>query len=160
MTEVKGDKIILAIPPYHLTKILQGTDVKDAFGDINQLKDWEKKTRYISYIPIVFHWNKEIKLEKIWGFPRSEWGIAFVVLTDYMSLVEADSKTVISVVITINEISSVIGKTPNQCNKKELINETLRQLKETFPNLPIPSHSLLEQTLIIIKSGYQMIMDL
>jgi hypothetical protein len=140
-----GRNIILAVPPYSLVNILKNSSIKNAFGDFNQLQVWEQKVRYLDYIPIVFHWNKKLNLEQIWGFPNSDWGIAFIVLSDYMTFIDKDSKTVISTTITIHNPSSKTGKKPNQCSKQELIDETLRQLKISYPNLPTPTHALVEQ---------------
>ena len=50
------------------------------------------------------------------------------------------SKLVISTCVTKpDSVSSFINKTANQCNEKELKEEMFRQLKISFPNLPIPS---------------------
>jgi hypothetical protein len=142
---VRGSNIILAVPPYSLVNILKNSSIKNAFGNFNKLQLWEKKVRYIYYIPVVFHWNKKLNLEQIWGFPSSDWGIAFVVLSDYMTFTNEDSKTVISTTITIHNQSSITGKKPNECSKKELVDETLRQLKISYPNIPNPTHALVEQ---------------
>ena len=76
-----------------------------------------------------------------------------------MCFTKKESVTVISVIITIHNKSCAIDKTPNECNKKELINETFRQLKETFPNLPHPTYALVEQN-TYLNGKNQMIMDL
>ena len=84
-------------------------------------------------------------MPKIYGFPKTSWGIAYIVLSDYMSFNEASSKTVISAAITITDKrSNTINKTANQCiDTNEIINETFNQLKSSFPNLPLPTASLL-----------------
>ena len=63
----------------------------------------------------------------------------------YMQFDHRDSKTVISTTITKHNLSSYLKKKPDQCSKQELINETLRQLKAVFPNLPKPTNGLVEQ---------------
>lgn len=95
---------------------------------------------YRIYIPITFHWNTKLNLKKIYGFPRSEWGIAFVVLTDYMVLQEQDSKTVISTAITITNSPNIYGKTANQSSKQELIQHVFDILKSVYTNLPKPTY--------------------
>lgn len=132
-SEIKGDKIILAVPPRELYRLLpQEIPI-----------DWVKKCTYDEYIPITYHWNRKIKLPKVWGFPKSDWGVIYIVLTDYMKFNEPDSVTVISTCISMTDkVSSYTGKTANQTiNKDELKKEVLRQIFEK--TVPKPTHSLL-----------------
>ncbi len=146
MYDVSAKRYILAIAPKQLVDVLGNSsiDVRNIFIPFDSLKKWEKETEYLTYIPITFHWNTKLKLKKIWGFPSTEWGIASIILSEYMKFDNPLSQTVISVCITIpNAYSSYIKKTPNQCNQNELIDEVFRQLKELFPNLSMPTVSLL-----------------
>jgi hypothetical protein len=142
------DKLILATPPLNIVELLENSQnnlIKNSFGDFDKLKSWAYNTAYIDYISITFHWNKKLDLPKVYGFPKTSWGIAYIVLSDYMSFNETASKTVISAAITITDkLSNTINKTANQCDdKNEIISETFNQLKESFPNLPLPTISLL-----------------
>lgn len=142
---IEGNKIILAIPPYPLHNLLKdsGEKVYNSFVPQFFLNIIERNS-YNNYLPIMFHWNKKIDLNKIWGFPASEWGIAFIVLTDYMNFEDSRSQTVISTCVTFSDRKSSFNKkTAHQCNKQELINEVFRQLKISYPDLPKPTHSIL-----------------
>lgn len=153
--QISGDKFIIATPPSNLVELLYNsdTDVHDAFGDFDELLTWSKNTRYIEYISATFHWDTILNLEKLWGFPKTEWGIAFVVLTDYMKFQEPCSKTVISLAITIDDtVSHRINKTPNQCNESELLEEMLAQLRISFPNIPDPTFSLMSPGMYFDKN--------
>ena len=147
--EIYGKNFVLAMPPESFIKILGNSDdlIKNSFMNFEKLDKFSQATEYNEYICITFHWYEKIILPKIYGFPRSEWGIAFIVLSDYMDLSADKSKTLISCAITIpNSVSSRINKTANEINysnKDELINETLLQLKEAFPQLPNPDKSIL-----------------
>jgi hypothetical protein len=147
--EISGNKIIFAIPPYNISQFLSASknkNIKDAFGNLNKFIDWSEKTNYIKYIPITFHFDKDIKLGKIWGFPSTSWGVGFVVMSDYMDFANPKSKVVISALITKNAKSDYTNKTPNEThNQKELIDEVFRQLKISFPDLPYPTYSILSQ---------------
>lgn len=143
--ELKAKNYILAIPPHPLIQFLEKSNIKNAYGNFETLKQWAHNVRYLNYITVSFHWNKQIKLPKIWGFPSNEWGIVYVVLSDYMKFKHKDSKIVMTVSITKHTKSSYINKTPHQCNEKELKNEILRQLKDSFPNLQKPTHAILNQ---------------
>jgi len=140
---------ILTIPPKPLIKLLNNSlRAKDAFGNIESLNKWSLSNSYFDYIPITIHFKEKIKLPKIHGFPKSEWGIAFVVLSNYMKFNDKQeqgySSTVISTCITFTDRkSSVIGKTANECEMDEIYNEVYRQLKLSFKNLPLPYRMIL-----------------
>jgi hypothetical protein len=149
--QILGKTVILAIPPINMVNILENSEgpIKNAFGDLNTLKQWAIKTRYIEYLSMTFHWDTILNLDKVYGFPKTEWGVAFIVLTDYMQFEETVSKTVISLAVTITDKkSSRINKTPNECSKDELIQEVFYQLTLAFPNLLQPTLSLLSPGVI------------
>jgi len=146
---VQGKKYILAIPPEPLTQLLlnSGTS-KFAYGNIDFLKRWTKYNSYFQYIPITLHWKTKIDLPKIWGFPASDWGLAFIVLSNYMKFnrdVElSNSNTVISTAITFTDRKSTItNKTANESDMNEIKQEVLRQLRISYPDLPNPDFMLL-----------------
>lgn len=143
---ISGEQFVLAIPPENLVDLLYKSDVviSNSFGDFDKLSKWNDATEYIEYISCTFHWDIQLNLEKVWGFPRTEWGVAFIVLTDYMTFTENTSRTVISTAITItNTKSTRIGKTPDECKEIELLDEIFHQLKSSFPNLPKPTYTLM-----------------
>ena len=133
---IAGNNYILAMPPYNINQLITKFEsLQNAFGD--NFNSWSKITNYITYIPVVFHWNKKIKLEKIWGFPETEWGIGHIVLSDYMDFEDNRSQTVISTLISKYDLSKYLNKTPDQIEDKEvIINEVFRQLKTILINLP------------------------
>ena len=140
-------KLIMAIPPINLNTIIEksSNNIKKLFN-INFAK-YAEETEYIENISITFHWNFKLNLDKkIYGFhSNTNWGIGAIVLSDYMNFKEKNSKTVISCVITINDVKSKnINKTANECSdKKDLIDETFRQLNEIYKNLPVPTLSFI-----------------
>jgi hypothetical protein len=143
--KIKSKRFIMCIPPKPIENILSKTIFyKDSFGELTKLQNWVNNSTYMNYIPIIFHWNKEINLQKVWGFPKTEWGIAFIVLTNYMNFNDERSKLVISTCVTKTDTkSSLINKTANECNEDELKKEVFRQLKVSFPNLPEFNYSIL-----------------
>lgn len=144
--QIKTNNVIIATPPSNLIDILgnSGPQIKNAFGNYDTLQEWTIKNKYNAYISIVYHWDKELDLPKVWGFPSSEWGIAYIVLTDYMNFKNTNSKTVISAVISIFDVlSNTINKIPDECTEQELIEETFRQLKISYPNLKEPTSAIM-----------------
>ncbi len=154
--EINGKNFILAIPPEPLVKLLsQSPETINAFGSMDQLDRWSQQNQYIQDIPIIFHWDHQFKLNDIHGFPTSDWNIAFINLSDYMDFHDPRSKIVMTVCITTTDVvSKVTGKTANQSNEQELINEVFRQLREPFPNLPKPTVVLLSPTVRKIKGRW------
>lgn len=144
--KINAKNFILAVPPVNLVNILGKSKdkIRNSFGDYNYINYWSMMTNYNPYITVIFHWDKKLDLPKIWGFPLSDWGVAFIVLTDYMKFEKPFSKTVISCCITKHDVkSSFTGKTLNQTDKNGVIKEVFRELKVAFPNLPEPTKSLL-----------------
>ena len=143
---INGDKYVFAIPPKNLNEIVKKYDIKNDWGDLER---FSKETEYIDYISVTFHWSKKLELNKIYGFPKTEWGLAYIVLTDYMEFKEENSKTVISSAVTITDRKSKNNnKTANECNKEELIKEMMYQLRQSFPEIPEPSISLISPGVI------------
>jgi len=144
--KVVADKYIFAIPPKSLYELVQKYQVPHNWGN---LREYAQETAYIDYVSVTFHWNTVLDLPNTYGFPKSAWGVAFVVLSDYMKFNETNSKTVISVAATITDRRSKNNnKTADECNKGELINEIFIQLKEAYPNLPAPTVSVMSPGVI------------
>jgi hypothetical protein len=132
----QSDKVIIAAAPFELIKILEKSNnsIKNAFGKYEELKCWTESTNYNVYVQITFHWNTKLKLEKVYGFPASEWGIAHIILSDYMKFDE--SKTVMSTAVTITDKKSNFNKkTANESSKDQIINEVFRVLCLSYPNI-------------------------
>lgn len=141
-----GTKYILAIPPKPLYKLLSNSSsINNAFGEIDSLLSWSQYNSYFDYIPITCHWKNKIELKKIWGFPASDWGLAFIILSNYMEFNDPkDYKTVISTCITFTDKKSLVtNKTADESSMNEIYSEVLRQLREAFPDIPNPDRMIL-----------------
>ena len=134
-----SEKVFFCIPPKFFTKILiKNETLYNHFSKINNfdLKTWSDDNSYIDDISITFHWKDEINSERSWGFPRNDWGMAYVILSDYMKP-EEGYKTVISSCITFGEVKSkLLGKSPFELLENGevdlVINEAFRQLSEAL----------------------------
>lgn len=142
-----ANNIVLAVPPPALYQLLQSSPqpIPNAFG---LLTDWTKNSTYNVDIAATFHWDTQLDLPIVWGFPYSDWGLISIPLTQYMNMNDVRSKTVISTCITyMDQPSLFLGLTANQCTTKpQLVDEMFRQLKQTYPSLPTPSFSILSPT--------------
>lgn len=129
-------RCILAIPPYDIINLIQGTEIENLYGRIDKLKEFEKKTRYYRSITIIMHWNNKEKLDMPINFD-TEWGLYTNVVSNNTKL----NNLTMSIIITkINKRSNYINKTPDECNKEELVDEVFRQLKKIKPSLVFPDH--------------------
>jgi len=135
-------KLILAIPPYHIYKL----NVNNIFPNMGE--DTVMNTKYINYIPIVFFWKDYIDFPEKHGFPKNEWGIVFIKISNYIGT-ESGYNTILSTCITYTNVKSkFLGKTAEECNETELKQEVFRQLKETLTvNLPEYENALLHSKL-------------
>lgn len=142
---VTGKRFIIATPPKSMASIIKNTSVKDAFGNFDEFSQWVSDTDYIEYVSVAFHWDTKLNLPNIYGFPKSDWGVSSIILSDYITFTESSSKTVISTAVTIiDRKSRYSNKTANECpDKTDFIIEVFKQLKETYPLLPKPSVSLI-----------------
>lgn len=171
--KVDAKQFVLAIPPRAIINLLNHEShnqmVRDAFGDLKLMSKWEQEARYFTYIPVIFHWSQKLTLPEKWGFPESDWGLAYIVLSDYMEFDHPSSQTVISTCFSLPEgISKVTGKTAHQSNFNELKSEAWRQLKESFPSLSTPDRIIVspgvywnqdkwetrDDSFVLTKAGY------
>jgi len=145
--EIKAHQIILAVPPHAMARILKTCHekVKNSFMPYPKLEKFVQNTNYNPYISITFHWNtKHDNLQSIHGFPTGEWGVLFIVLSDYMDMTHEYSKTLISCCVSyLDRPSHHTGKTANQSTADEVIEEAFRQLKSVMPLLPKPDVALI-----------------
>ena len=153
---ISAENYMLCIPPKPLLKLLLSNNIySNSFGDIQSFTEWVYKSSYTNYIPIAFHWDKKIDLKDVWGFPKTEWGIIFIVLSNYMNFNDPRSKLVISTCVSKpDSISSYINKTANQCDEFELKKEVFRQLRISFPELLEPSYIIINPNVTKINNKW------
>ena len=140
-------RIILACPPQDVQRILTThAELGAAFGP--EFDRFQQETKYLPYISVIFHWRSVLQVPKIWGYPRTSWGVGNIVLSDYMDFNDPRSKTVISTVITMpNHASDHLQLSANDIgDKRAVMNETFRQLKQIYPDLPDPDYQFLTQS--------------
>jgi len=145
--EIYSEKFIFACPPSSLCNILINSNYPYLFGDIY---NWSELTSYNYYIPIMFHYNNIIKLPHYWGVASdTEWGIIFIIMSNYTNFNDNRSKTVISI---------VISNPPSNNDNNYLINGVYTQLKNIFNNLPYPDNAIVgkitDKSFATTKNGY------
>jgi hypothetical protein len=143
------NNIILACPPQDVQRILSAHgELGAAFGP--NFERFQEETQYLPYISVIFHWRSEITVPKIWGYPRTAWGVGNIVLSDYMDFNDPRSKTVISTVITMPDAPSdnvELKLSANEISdKRAVMKEVFRQLQQVYPDLPEPDYQFLTQS--------------
>lgn len=129
------NKLIIATNPYNIFKI-----APRIFPSITP--QYATRTRYMTYLSMTFYWSYDIKLPVIHGFSSSEWGVLFIVMSDYFENMKG-KETLVSLGISIlNNKSLVLDKTANQISDFDIIKkEVFRQFLTSFPsntNIPFP----------------------
>lgn len=145
VVEIGCRRVILAVPPHAITRILGGCHKKarDAFMPFPRLLRYAAATSYLAYVSMTFHWKEKLDLPSIHGFPVGEWGIIYIVLSDYMTNAEKNYKTLLSCCVSQTDAASTrTGKTANQSTRQETLDETLRQLRTALPQLTDPDAAL------------------
>jgi uncharacterized protein with NAD-binding domain and iron-sulfur cluster len=126
IVNLQDSNLILAMPPKYISKLIYN----------KKLIDFELENKYNTYISITFHWNNKMSLPKVWGFPKTDWGILYIVLSDYME--DLQGLTISSCIAITDKTSKRTNLTADQTyEKEELIKETFLQLKESYPCLSI-----------------------
>lgn len=116
-----GKHIVFATPTSTLGRF---------FPKFNQIdvRKYNRYSLYETYISFTLHWKDRLQLDDIWGQGIGPWNIAWIVMSDYMD--DPNTKgTLISCCISKLDTPGPNGKTANQCNVKELEEESLLQLK-------------------------------
>ena len=133
--EIIANKYVLTIPPKPFYNLISSNPkTENIFGNNKELQKWKVKNSYFDYITLTFHYKNEVTLPKLNGFPRTPWGIGFVILSNFMDFkTDEPSKTVISICISMLNVPNEEGKTVNQCSKEEIIKYVKEQLS-FFPN--------------------------
>jgi hypothetical protein len=135
-TQIYSNKFIFACPPSAICNILKKSNYPYLFGDIY---NWTTLTNYNKYISFTFHYNQNINLPRYWAgevTSKTEYGIIYIIMSDYMKFNDDRSKTVISITLS----------TPPQ-DTKNIINETYTQLKNIFNDLPYPHNIVFGKTI-------------
>jgi hypothetical protein len=135
---IEAKQVVLALPPRSMDLLLKNSMMEDDVFN-HPMTSYAEQTEYNKYIAMTFHYDTKLRLPKVHGFPGSEWGIVFIVLSDYMTFAEHQSQTVISLSITdLRTKSERLGKRADECDDDELEEALWYYLRSTFPNIPKP----------------------
>jgi hypothetical protein len=126
-------KLIFAIPPIHLVKILNNSNY-DPFGP--EFHRFAENTKYNTYLTVTLEWNITQDFYNLKNFPPSDFGIAFLPL--FTSGSSHKRTKILSAGVTILDRKNNRNKTANEYTEDEIKAEVLATLKSAMPNLPDP----------------------
>jgi hypothetical protein len=135
--------LIFAIPPIQLYKTLK--DVGLPVNMFGELDTFARVTQYGDYASATLCWKDAVDLNDVQGFPASEWGVVFVIVSNYWEQAST-YKTVISVSATRLNVKSRLGKTVLECSETELLSELFYQIKDVLGIRTVPDKSVVSNT--------------
>jgi uncharacterized protein with NAD-binding domain and iron-sulfur cluster len=132
-----GRNVIMATPPRHMHELLLRSGLRDVFVNERQMKDWVKRTDYIRYITITYHWDSALDVPHQNRLGDTDWAISDIKLSHYMKNINTDNSVdakgefvISAAVVYLDKVSKHTGKTADESTEEELIAETFRQIGE------------------------------
>ena len=138
---IKCEKVILSCQTLGLLKIIENSDIfiKNNWTNYNWLKNWVNNTYYVG-VGFQLHFKEKFGNLNFCETCSGEWVIIIEEVSNWLLEKSKDKNinTVWSCCITdVNTISKHINKTVNECNKKEIIKESLYQINKKI-KIPKP----------------------
>ena len=153
---VYGDKFILATQSSGLLSVIKNSDniVKNNWINYIWFKNWCKNT-YYSGFSFQLHFKEKIKFPEKWCWScKNDWTVIILPVSNWLKNKSKNSiiNTVWSCcIVDMETTSKFLNKTANQCNKDEVLNECMRQIKG-FYSIPEP-HKITTSVGLIKKNN-------
>ena len=142
-----SDSVIVSLPPWHAAPLFtnSGTTIANAFMSRHLWPEYVLSNTYIPYISFTAHFDESIQLPNVWGNGFGEWGVAWIVMSDYFE--DGESPTLISaLIVDLDTKSERTGLTANETLDPDmLMKEAYYQMnrviniKDKRPNLILNS---------------------
>tara|TARA_Y100001936_G_C16084029_1_gene680141 strand:- start:1140 stop:2576 length:1437 start_codon:yes stop_codon:yes gene_type:complete len=131
--EYKSDSLIITTPPLHSAKLFKESDTLkySFFNSIAEIDNYAVENSYIPYISFTLHFEEKIDVPDVWGNGFGEWGVAWIVMSDYFegNMGNKTNTLISALIVNLDTKSSFTNKTANQTiDKKELMSEAYRQI--------------------------------
>lgn len=120
--EIRGKRIVCAIPPKPLVALLQASGVRDS-----RLEKFAIATDYNHYMSVTYHFDDPLEVPKSKGLEKTPWGVVWMEMSKYTTF--SESRGVVSAAATILDVPSpMTNKTARQSSKAEIRAEIWRQI--------------------------------
>lgn len=136
------DKLFLCTGSKNISNVLSYGDslIRNNWISESWIKKWCKETYYIGF-GFSLHFDVDVKFPYTWcKFCKNDWTVIALPVSNWLEKTSLDNnvKTVWSAcIVDVDTKSSFTGKTANESNKEEVIEECLRQIRTTT-NIPDP----------------------
>ena len=140
--ELFCDKVILCTQSNGLLNILKNSSdiIKNNWMSFNDMNNWCSNTFYNGF-GFQLHFKEKLKFPNMWCWSCvSEWTVILLPVSNWLNEISKnkDIKTVWSCcIVDLDTKSSKINKTANDCSKKEVLIECLKQINNSY-KIPKP----------------------
>lgn len=138
----ESDKVFLCTQSNGLYPILKNSsiEIKNNWMSIDKMKNWSENTFYSGF-GFQLHFDKEIKNKSEWCWScQGDWTVIVLPVSNWLKTFSKDPtiKTVWSCcIVDMDTKSKRINKTANECNRIEVLEECLFQIKQSY-KIPHP----------------------
>jgi hypothetical protein len=139
---INGDKFFICTQSNGIYPILNNSNliIQNNWMSIDKMKIWGENTYYIGF-GFQLHFDKFIDFKTNWCWScDGDWTVIILPVSNWLKIISKDKtiKTVWSCcIVDMDTKSKRLGKTPNECSKKEILEECLFQINSVY-NIPNP----------------------
>lgn len=143
LKKIHSDRFVFCCQSDAICKILKESDrgCRNNWCSISWLTNWCRKT-YYSSIGFQLHYKDKVEFPTEWNWSiRTDWSIIILPVSNWLNKPSKDPsiETVWSCcIIDFDSKSQRIDKTPNECDIREIIDESMHQLKKVHPTFRKP----------------------
>lgn len=120
--EIRGKRVVCAIPPKPLVALLRASGVRDS-----RIEKFAIETDYNEYMSVAYHFDEPLNIPKSKGLEKTPWGIVWMEMSKYTTY--SESRGVVSAAATILDVPSpATGKTALRSSPAEIRTEIWRQI--------------------------------
>lgn len=157
---IKGDRFILACQSSGISNIIKNSNtwVKNNWTSYDWMRSWSDTT-YYSGIGFQLHFREKLKFPNQWCWScKDDWTIIMLPVSDWLTTKSKDPliNTVWSAcVVDMDTKSKHINKTANECSREELIEECVRQIRNSDSSVPVPYKTTMSDGLIRLNNKWK-----
>ena len=140
----EGERFIIATEPNAFPKMIKNasSDIKNNWNSYNWIKEWSSNSFYIGF-GFQLHFREKIEFPDEWCWScKDDWNVIITPVSNWLNEKSKDPliNTVWSCCITkMDTKSSKLKLTANQCSREQIIDESLRQIRNGMTtSLPKP----------------------
>ena len=143
--QIEADMFVLCTQSSGIESVLKGSHarIQNNWGNLNDFQYWNMKTHYHGF-GFQLHFQEKVDTPDKWCWAcQNDWTIIVLKVSDWLKTPSLDPsiQTVWScVVVDMNTKSQRVGKTLNECNRDEALDECMYQLKYMHNTIPTPYH--------------------